>query len=64
MTKTARTLDEAYALIRAAGLTPISMDWYVAQGVPVDGTSSVETWGPATYNHAKMSVRIVPEGPR
>ena len=52
------TLDEAYAAIRAAGLTPITMDWYVRCGIPVAGVASVETYGRATYNHPKMYVQV------
>lgn len=56
----AKTLEEAYALIRKAGFTPIDMGLYVKYGIPVDGVGSVETWGPATYNHSKMYVKIDP----
>lgn len=58
MTTTVATLEAAYEAIRAAGYTPISMAWNVERGIPVDGVSSVETYGRATYNHPKMYVRI------
>lgn len=57
-TPIAKTLEEAYGLIRSAGLTPLDMSWYVKNGIKVDGVGSVETWGPATYNHGKMYVKI------
>jgi len=54
----ANSLEEAYQMIRAAGFKPINMSWYLEHGILVDGVSSVETWGPSTYGHAKMSVEI------
>jgi len=58
MTKTVTTLQAAYAAIRAAGFTPISMQWSIERGILVDGVSSVETYGRATYNHPRMYVQI------